>query len=177
MRSEFKLNRGGADFIPPLLCAVLLSCDAPRHDRAISLSALERAPSATINENHRFVIEDSDALRGLYRPIGKRAGFIEIRTQAQWDQFRRACPSCPSTVDWHRCTILALATWVGEPMDGRFPLKLAGIRTVDGAAMVSYTIAGGNYRPDGATYVDIAYADGVDSVVLVEVNGVRFYTQ
>ncbi|MFQ5473206.1 MAG: hypothetical protein ACE5FA_10020, partial [Dehalococcoidia bacterium] len=113
----------------------------------------------------------------LYRPLCSRLGIIHIRGPAQWRDLQEAAPGIGPAPDFERGIAIAIASRAGQPLDGGWPISLQAVRVVGGAGFVSVHFASGTFLPDGTTYLEATFVEDLDTVLVVEVNGVRFYPQ
>lgn len=150
-------------------------CTAARPVHVVPLARLEAAEPAETGAAQRIVVSNPEALRDVIYPLGKRCGLIAIRGAADWMRLREAAPELQVGDETARGTLIGVALWAGTPLDGRWPVRAVTIRTSDGGALAEYTLAGGTYRPDGVTYLDVVFVPSAKAVLVVDINGVRFY--
>ena len=158
-------------------CLLLLgSCSAQPRVLEVSLRALEQAEAVHPSGEIFAIAADESALRSLYSPLGSRLGLIEIARPQEWERLRAAAPGVGPCPDLRRGVVVGVLSRTGRPLDtDAWPIRLDTVRSIDGAGYVTAEFEGGTYLPDGTTYLALAQLDGVHSVLLVEVNGVRFY--
>jgi len=99
----------------------------------------------------------------------------QIRDPDDWAKLRSAAPHLPDCPDLANGIAIVIASGIGTPLHGQWPVTLESASAVDGAALVRVRFEGGNYLPDATTYIDVGYISGVTDVLVVEINGVRFF--
>lgn len=162
----------------PTFCALALltACSARPRTIEVSVHALSNAPSAPPIRRDFAVVCDESAIHDMITPLGKRLGLIEIVSPQAWDRLRSATAGIGKCPDLRRGIVVGVVSSAGKPIDAdQWPIELSNVRLLEGAGFVTAEFAGGNYQPDGTSYVALAQVDGLHSVLLVEVNGVRFY--
>lgn len=179
------------------LCAgsllAVASCAATR-EVVVRLDDLERSPHQPIRSIGRLVASDPRQLARLTTPLGPRAGLVQVRTPEDWRRLARAVSLPIDPPDLENGMVVGLSCVAGLPLDadaqtlgpsaaaeGRtalvdeWPLLLRHARTVDGGGMLEAEFRGGTYLVDGTTFLDLAYIPRMRSVLVVDVNGLRFY--
>jgi len=131
-------------------------------------------PTERVTPTLRAVVTDSHALRRLCTPLGPRLGLIEVRSPAEWRRLRELAPGLGACPDLARGTVVGIACWAGEPVDGAWPIRVEGVRMWQGAALVDATFRGGTFLPDGAAYLEAFYVAGLRDVLGVHFNGTLF---
>lgn len=161
----------------PLLGLLLLAgCRAAMPPLTISVDALECAPPVIPIDSIQSIAADSDRLRRLWKPLGTRVGLVQIRTPQQWREFQAVAPEAGRCPDLSSGAVVAIVNCSGTPLSGEWPIELASVRVHNGAGFVSAEFRGGTYLPDGTAYVEMVQVPGLAEVLMVDVNGVRFYT-
>jgi hypothetical protein len=155
----------------------LSSCAGSSHRRALTVQALESASSFTPAVTQRAVITDPATLGDLYQALGRRVGLLQIRSVQEWERLRRAAPELGPPPDFRRGAVIGITSDAGLPLDGSWPIWLEAVRVYEGAGLVVARFPGGTFLPDGTTYLEAAQIDGLEGVLLVDVNGTRFYPQ
>jgi hypothetical protein len=160
-----------------LVCVVpaIVSCSASVNMRSISEPALEIAPEAATRDLGRAVVTNPAPLQRLFQPLGQRMGICQIRTPADWDALRRAIPALGPAPDLSHGAAIAVISRAGQPLNGNWPVSVDSVRVSQGGGYVSANFEGGTYLPDGSNYVQIEHVYGMTDVLIVDVNGVRFY--
>ena len=125
----------------------------------------------------RAIVSDVAGIGELSRPLGRRLSLIEIHNASEWDALRRHAPELGPAPDFSRGTVFGLASHAGVPLDGDWPIRLDLVRVYDGAGFAVASFAGGSYLPDGTSYLEAVQVENLDTVLMVEVNGTRFYPQ
>lgn len=157
------------------LTIALTSCSSPGVLHRVSEPRLEAAPQADTRGLGRAVVTNVAPLERLYQPLGQRMGLCQVRTPADWDALRRAIPILGRSPDLSRGMAIAVVSRVGSPLSGEWPVSVESVRVVEGGGYVCANFEGGTYLPDGVSYVELAYVGGLTDVLMVDVNGVRFY--
>ncbi len=160
----------------PISCllSTLLSCASGRPPQTLSLQSLESAPPGEMHTPQRCVVSDADVLTPLCRPLSPRLGLICVRTASDWEIFRRAVPDAGQKPDFSRGMLLGVASFAGQPLSGTWPIEIEYVRIIQGAGLVSAHFEGGNYLPDGTTFIETTFVPTLQTVLVVDINGVRF---
>lgn len=157
--------------------AVLSACSAPPAARTVSVRSLELAQRATTASAGRAIISDDTAVAELIAPLGPRLGLLRVRTPAEWRRLTRSCKGLGPEPDFSRGMVVGVVSRVGVPLNETWPIHLNTIRLCDRAGYVQARFESGTYLPNGATFIDTAYCEGLDAVLIVDINGVRFYPE
>lgn len=121
------------------------------------------------------MLSDVDRLGGLYRALTDRVGLIEVHDRGEWERLARVAPRLGPPPDFGRGMLVGVVSRAGQRVDGRWPIRLDAVRIVDAAGMVSSSFESGAYLPDGMSYMEAAFVEGLAAVLVVEVDGMRFY--
>ncbi len=156
---------------------VLPACNSPSIVRTVTLDALENAPPVAPDNPQRVVVADSSRLLGLCTALGPRLGLVQVRSRAQWLQLRQAAPDIGTCPDLGTGALVGLACWVGTPVDGHWPVTINDVLLHKGAGLLRGEYHGGNFLPDGVTYLEIAHVTGLNTVLAVDVSGSMFYPE
>lgn len=155
--------------------AAAAGCTTAPPVRTIGLDELETASPVAATDFSRALVPDGPALRELCTPLGPRLGLLQIGSREQWLALARIVPRLGPCPNFSRGMIVGVACWAGLPADGRWPLRIEGIRVCRGGGLVSATFEPGTYLPDGTAYLETAYVDGLRTVLAVDINGTSFY--
>lgn len=155
----------------------LSACGTHDRQRVVSVHALEAATPVEPRLIRRAIISDTVQLNGLYYPLGRRLGLFQIRSAEEWETLRRCAPELGPCPDLDGGIVVGLASHAGLPLNGRWPIHLQYVRVHDGAGFATAHFDGGSFLPDGTTYLETAQFDGLATVLMVEVNGTRFYPE
>jgi hypothetical protein len=155
----------------------LSACGTHRRPLVVSVDALEHAPVLEPHATRRAIVSDPAQLDGLYYPLGRRLGLFQIGTAEQWETLRRQAPELGPAPDFDAGIVVGLASHAGLPLDGTWPIHLQSVRVHQGAGLAIGCFPGGSFLPDGSTYLETAQFDGLAAVLIVEVNGTRFYPE
>jgi hypothetical protein len=149
------------------------------HSRAIVVSAraLERAPAAQPSALYRAVVTDTARLEPFYYPLGRRLGLVQIKNADEWEALRAGAPELGPPPNFSRGIVVGLASRTGMPIDGMWPIHIESVRVYEGAGFAIARFDGGSFLPDGTTYLETAQIDGLAAVLMVEINGLRFYPE
>lgn len=170
-------RRTRAASLGPMGCAVLLAigaCSAPQSLRVVSVQQLEAAPSAA-RPAGRAVLCDARRIAPLLRWLGPRLALFEIHTAAQWDALRAAAPMLQGSPDFSRGIVVGVVSRAGIPLDGQWPIRIESVRVHDRAGYIAAAFVGGNYLADDTTFLEVAYVPNLESILMLDVNGVRYY--
>jgi len=151
------------------------ACSLPPRVHTVSLQALEAAPPTEPFLLARTVATDAEAFEHLGTALGPRLMLVEARTPEQWESLARVLPRIRAQPDLRRGSVIALISEAGTPLEARWPIGLDSVQIADGGGLLHVRFAGGTYLPDGRAYVEAVYVPGLAAVLVVEVNGVRFY--
>jgi hypothetical protein len=154
----------------------LASCASQPRVVAVSIAALESAAEVGPILTERSIVTDADALRPFYVALGPRMGLVQVHSAADWDRLREAAPEIGTCPNLARGSVIGIVCRTGTPLDGDWPIELDAVRIADGAGFVCASFHGGSYLPDGSAFLETTYVEGLNSVLMVDVNGVRFYT-
>ena len=172
-------RRAGRRQAALLACATallaLLACSMHRVPQTVTVHSLETAPSMRPRETRRAIVAESTSLHDLCSPLGGRLGLIQVRSARDWSRLARVVPQLGPCPDFSRGMIVGLASWTGLPVDGEWPICLESVRLRHGAGLVAARFHSGSYLPDGTTYVETAFVENLNAVLILDVNGVRFY--
>ena len=141
----------------------------------VTVRSLEAAPNARLQETRRAIVTESTDLHELCSPLGGRLGLIQVRSARDWSRLTRVAPQLGPCPDFGRGMIIGIASWTGLPVDGEWPLSLESVRLLQGAGLVAAHFHSGSYLPDGTPYVETAFVENLDAVLILDVNGVRFF--
>ncbi len=122
----------------------------------------------------RLTVTDSEAVWTLCTPLGSRLGLLQVRDAEAWERVGAAVPALGERPDMRRGIVIGLMYRAGTPANGRWPARIEGVRSCDGAGIVEASFAGGSYLPDGTGLLEVVYVSGVDRILAVEVDGVIF---
>lgn len=153
------------------------ACSLPAGPNAISVSTLESAPAVAAQRTGRAIVADLSLVQDLLRPMGQRLALLEVRSERDWLRLKAACPGLTGTPDFARGAIVGVVSELGQPLDGEFPVAVESVQVIRGAGYLSAHFRGGTYLPDGTAYIDTSYVEGLRAVLMVSVNGVRYYPQ
>lgn len=154
---------------------VLSACSTRVGIRTIQLQTLERGDQAEITMLGRAILTDPTQLGFARQELGRRMAVYQIRNPDDWAMLRAVAPDLADCPDLANGIAIAVASGIGTPLHGAWPVALESASAVDGAALVRVRFEGGNYLPDATTYIDVGYIRGVTDVLVVEINGVRFF--
>jgi hypothetical protein len=156
---------------------MLCACGTYARPPVVSVHTLEGAPSVYPSFTQRTIVSDPTRLHQFYYPLGQRLGLFQIRTPQQWEALRREAPELGPAPDFDRGIVVGLASHAGLPLDGTWPIHLQSVRIHNGAGFAIGSFGGGSFLPDGTTYLETAQFEGLATVLIVEVNGTRFYPE
>ncbi|MFO0837194.1 MAG: hypothetical protein U1D55_01610 [Phycisphaerae bacterium] len=140
----------------------------------MTLQSLETAPVIDAGTTWRCVVGDVERLHEMYSPLGKRLGLVCVRTPTEWDAFAACVPNPGPRPDFSQGILMGIASHIGQPVSGEWPIEIESVRVTEGAGLVSAHFQGGNYLPDGTTYLETTFVPDLRTVLVVDVNGVRF---
>jgi hypothetical protein len=157
--------------------AGLSACGLRARPQVITARALEDAPVVEPRVTRRAIVSDPTCLREFYHPLGERLGLFQIHSREQWEALRRQAPELGPTPDLDGGIVVGLASHAGLPLDGTWPIHLRSVRVHNGAGLATGNFEGGSFLPDGTTFLEAAQYDGLAAVLIVDVNGTRFYPE
>ncbi len=145
--------------------------------RVVSLRQLESAPLTLPGQTRRIVLADAQALDGAYHALTPRLGILVVRDAATWQRLARQMPNPGPQPDLSTGAVVGVVSRAGLPLDGCWPVSLDAIQVHGGAGLVSASFRGGTYLPDGTLYAETAYVNDLDAVLVVSVNGLRYFPE
>jgi hypothetical protein len=176
-----RARRAGRRQAALLTCAMALltplACSMHRVQQTVTVHSLETAPNVQPRETRRAIVAENTSLYDLCSPLGGRLGLIQVRSARDWSRLIQVVPQLGPCPDFSRGMIVGLASWTGLPVDGEWPICLESVRLHHGAGLVAARVHSGSYLPDGTTYVETAFVENLDAVLILDVNGVRFYPE
>lgn len=152
---------------------LLVAGCAPR-ERIVSVNQLESAASAP-GECWYVRVADPAALATRGEAFGRRVGLVEIRNARDWARLAEASPGIGPCPDFRRGIVAGLVYFGGTPVDGGWPLEIECVRVFEGAALLEARFNGGSFLADGVGYAHLAHVEGLRAVVMVEIDGNRYY--
>jgi hypothetical protein len=159
------------------LAGLLLSCAGPIHVRSVRIDQLETGYAVVPQPLGRSILTDPRALAPLTQPLGAGVSLLQVRDAEQWEILRRASPGLVDCPDLSRGIIVGLLSRTGQSLDGRWPIELKEVHVHDGAGLLDASFEDGGFLPNAVTYVDVAYIADVKQVLVVDIDGTRFYPQ
>jgi hypothetical protein len=156
----------------------LSACGPRLRARPISVHALETAAAVEPSAVRRAIALDAGPPNEeFYHPLGGRLGLFQIRSAKEWEVLRRRAPELGPCPDLRRGIVVGLASHAGLPLNGAWPIHLETVRVHNGAGFAIAHFQGGSFLPDGTTYLETAQFDGLTAVLMIEINGTRFYPE
>lgn len=149
-------------------------CANPAGRGMVHWDDLRTAPPAPARLCAYGLVTDPAALRPLYQPLGRRWGLIQVRDAEQWAQLARAVSGLGPSPDLQRGLVVGLVCQTGTPVTGDCPVHWDATRVFDGGGLIEARFASGNYRPDGATYLQAVYVEGLAGTLVVSMDGVAY---
>jgi hypothetical protein len=140
----------------------------------VSLTDLETSPARLPTGIQRGFIEDPADLESLVYPLGRRLGLLEVRDAQQWRLLAQAVPGLGECPDLSRGGLVGLVSLGGTPIAGGPPFRLKAVRVHRGAGLIEVQFNSGTYLPDGSSYFEMAYVNGLRSVLVVNVDGLEY---
>ncbi|MBU0641134.1 MAG: hypothetical protein KKB50_19925 [Planctomycetes bacterium] len=153
------------------------ACSMRPATRTVSVRALRQAPVVTPSDYRHAILSDTTAIDDLHWPLGERLGLLQVRNQAEWRRLTAVAPELGSPPDFERGMVIGLLSRAGVPLNDCWPIDLDVVRVHGGAGLVSGRFCPGTYFPDGTAYLETAYVEGLVTVLIVDINGVRFYPE
>lgn len=151
------------------------SCSRATRTVSVGVAELEGAAAVAPENRARAIVNDPAALGASYQPLGKRMGLVQVRSCRQWDALRAAASELGPCPDLSQGIAIAIVSRAGIPIDGEWPISLDDVRVSQGAGLVRADFHAGTYLPDGTTYLEIAQVPGLSDVLMVDIDGVRFF--
>ena len=155
--------------------AGLSACGVRPGVQTITVQALEDAPTARPRFVRRAIVSPAAEWQSCYYALGPRLGLVQIRSEHDWENLRTAAPEIGPCPDFNQGIVVGLVSHAGLPVNGRWPIHLDTIRICRGAGFATGEFEGGTYLPDGTTYLEVAQFSELRSVLMVEIDGTRFY--
>lgn len=155
--------------------AVFPACTWHPPRRTISLQTLITAPTLERLPTRQYIAADPAALRPLSQSLGGRITLIQVCNRHDWELLGQAVGHIGPCPDFQRGIVVGLVCQAGTPLDGRWPFGWEAVRVHEGAGLLEASFAGGSYLADGTTYVETAYVEGLSAVLVVAIDGNRFY--
>ena len=162
------------------LCALLValtSCATRLPVTQVSLRALETAPSSRPRERARTIVSDVDKLGSLHHPLNVNIGIVQVRSIADWRRLNEVAPQPGPPPDFSRGIVVGVLSRAGTPIDGGWPASIKGVQMVDSAGLLVSHFQSGCYLPDTIAYLECAYVEGLRSLLVVDVDDLRFYVR
>ena len=162
---------------PSLLAASLLllgSCQAPGR-RVVSVEQLQTAAPAPLRPVARAAVSGLPLPADIAMPLTSRLWLIEIHTRRQWRRLRQLAPAIGPPPDLDRGPVVGLLWRCGQPLSGRWPVRLRRVRIVDGAALLEARTLGGSFLLDTTGYLSLAQIPGATRVAVVDLGPQRYY--
>ena len=156
-----------------VVLGLLAGCAA---QSTIRMQTLENAPLAELMESRRIVAGELDSLGDLYRPLCARLGLVQITSRKDWERFRRVAPGLGPCPDLSRGAVIGVVSRAGTPLDGGWPIEILEARIVNGAGYLCAEFRSGTYLADGVACVALAQCRGLSTVLMADVNGLRYFT-
>jgi hypothetical protein len=160
-------------------CAVTLgalaACSIQPAQERLTIHSLEMAQKVCPEAPRRAIVSDCAALQDLCYPLAGRLGLLQVHSPDDWSRLIQVAPELGPCPDFSRGMVVGVVSWAGLPLDGEWPIALEDVRCCHGAGLVSAHFRGGSYLPDGTTYLEAAFLEDLEAVLILDVNGVRFY--
>lgn len=176
MRFELRKAGGRGPGARAAVLAVLTLLGGCAAQPTIRMQTLENAPLAELMEPRRIVVGELDSLGDLYRPLCARLGLVQIRSGRDWERFRRAAPGLGPCPNLARGAVIGVVSRAGTPLDGGWPIEILEARIVNGAGYLCAEFRSGTYLADGVACVALAQCRGLSTVLMADVNGLRYFT-
>ena len=166
-------SRHGAVWLAACGLLALSACSAPLQ-RMVSLQSLEDSNLQLAHPLGQVMVDRVDWAADV-APLGSRLALCQVRTPDDWAALQAHHPGLGPCPDLQNGTVVGLASRVGQPLSGRWPLRIEHAQVSGGAILLTAHFEGGTYLPDGTTYLDLAYVPHGQQVLVVDINGVRYY--
>lgn len=157
--------------------AVMPACAPQPGAGRIRLEALEMTAETLLGERVRAVVCDPERVAPLLLPISERVALLEIRTAEDWETLAAGSSTLGPRPDFNAGAFVAIVSRIGQPVDGVWPCHVEDVRVLDGTGLVSATLRGGTYLPDGTTCLEGVYVTGLRRVRAVQLNGDRYFVR
>lgn len=154
---------------------LVASCSQLPREVVVRLDALESAPQTRPPHVARHLVSNPAALRAIATPLGSRLELIQASTARDWAQLQQAIPAIGDCPDLERGTIVGVVSCAGVPLNGHWPIALDAVRVYAGAGLVNCSFNGGTFLPNGTQFAETAYVPGLLTVLVVDVDGDRYY--
>lgn len=173
-----RFSRNAARLFGALMLSTLAglsACSLNSRASIVTVQSLEEAPATRPKMIRRAIVSPAADLEPCFCPLGPRLGLIQVRTEDDWEKWRTAAPEIGSCPDLSQGMVVGLLSHAGMPVNGRWPIHLDAIRVYRGAGFATGEFEGGTYLPDGTMYLEVAQFSDLRSVLMVEIDGTRFY--
>lgn len=171
--------RGGlaAGVLLVAVATTIPSCTTGAAPGRIRPEALEISAEAPLNERIRAIVCDPDRVAPLLLSISDRIAYLEIRTDREWEALAAGCSDIGPRPDFSSGVFLAVVSRIGQPVDGAWPCRLESVRVQSGFGLVSASLHAGTYLPDGMACLEGVFVAGLRRVVMVDLNGERYFVR
>jgi hypothetical protein len=160
-----------------LTVPALTACSRVTNRRVVTVASLESASPVEVDDRVRAVIRDVERLRPLCVALGPRLGLVEVRSPADWEVLQQVVPGLGPCPDLSTGMVVGVVSWAGMPVNGGWPIRMESVRVRFGGGLVNAHFEPGSYLPDGSGYLETAYVEGLQTVLLVDVDGTAFYPE
>lgn len=169
---------GGMTALPVcVLLVALTSCATRLPVTHVSLRALETAPSSRPRERIRTIVSDVDKLGALHHALNVNIGIVQIRSIADWRLLNEVAPQPGPPPDFSRGIVVGVLSRAGMPLDGGWPASIESVQMVDSAGLLISHFHSGCYLPDTTAYLESAYVEGLHTLLVVDIDDLRFYVR
>lgn len=155
--------------------ALVAACSAPEHLRTVSVQELEDALSGYPEPFAQILVSSPEKLGSIYRPLGPRLGLIVVSNADEFGRLATSAVGLGRTPDFSRGKMIGVASLAGESIDGEWPIRLEDVQLRQGAGLVSAHFHSGTYLADGLAHADLAFVRNLEAVLIVDINGIRYY--
>lgn len=154
-----------------------LSCSvAPKH-RYVRVEDVEAGARVRAVPLVLSVAADAGPLRSLCVPLSEGLSLLQVTNATDWGRLQPLVPQLGQMPDFRSGAVVGLVCWSGTPIGDPWPIEVIEVRALNGAGVLRASFAGGTFLPDGTARVAAVYAPDVLGVLVVDVDGERYYPQ
>lgn len=167
-------GRASAAALLAAACLSIVACHPGPHRRTVSLPQLEQGTVVVPTDVRRTVVRDPSALGEAYSELAPRLGVVVIRSSAEWRQLAKVAPDLGPAPNFDCGAVVGVLSRAGSPVGAEWPVRVKHVRLSDGAGLLVGGFEPGSYLPDGVCHLEAAYVVGLETVLVVDINGLRY---
>lgn len=160
-----------------LAVLALPGCGPAGAGRTFRVRELEDACPTAAQPLARLVASQPDALHRRAQALSPRLALLQVRSPAEWRRLQRLEPRVGPPPDFSRGIAVGLITRTGTPLAGDWPIAIEAAQVCDGAGLLHGRFNGGTFLVDDTAYLDLVFVEGLAAVLIVDVDGSRYFPQ